>query len=57
MIENYFPSHAYCNRDKSNRVNEYSLPYWHDIAAQHAPRVMRLMDQYRKQGRLPDDEE
>ena len=47
-IENYFPSHKPCNRDKSNRVDEYSLPYWHDIAAQHAPRVMQLMEQYKK---------
>ena len=48
-IENYFPSHSYCNRDKSDRINEYSMPYWHDIAAQHAPRVMRLMKKYLEQ--------
>lgn len=45
-IENYFPSHHPCNLDKRNRVNEFTLPYWHDIAAQHAPRVMQLMERY-----------
>ena len=45
-IENYFPIHGYCNKDKSNRVNEFSLPYWHDIAIQHTPRVLRLMGKY-----------
>lgn len=46
-IENYFPAHVHCNRDKANRINEYSLPYWHDIAAQHTPRVIQLMMQYK----------
>lgn len=46
-IENYFPTHSYCNLDKSNRVNEFSLPYWHDIALQHTPKVMRLMEKYK----------
>ena len=45
-IENYFPTHGYCNRAKSNRVNEFSLPYWHDIAIQHTERVLRLMGKY-----------
>ncbi len=48
-IENYFPTHGYCNGDKSNRINEYSLPYWHDIAAQHASRVLKLMQRYQEQ--------
>lgn len=46
-IENYFPSHPHCNRSKSNRINQFTLPYWHDVAAQHAPRVMQLMEQYK----------
>ena len=45
-IENYFPAHPYCNRAKSNRINEFSLPYWHEIAAQHTPHVLRLMKEY-----------
>ena len=49
-IENYFPAHSYCNLDKSNRVNEFSLPYWHDIAIQHTPKVLRLMEKYKNQG-------
>ena len=48
-IENYFPSHRRCNRKKSDRINEYSLPYWHDVAAQHAPKVMELMQKYQQQ--------
>ena len=48
-IENYFPSHRRCNRKKSDRINEYSLPYWHDVAAQHAPKVMELMQKYKQQ--------
>lgn len=55
-IENYFPVHGYCNRDKNNRVNEFTLPYWHDIAAQHALRVMRLMEQYKHSSKFPYDE-
>ena len=54
-IENYFPTHGYCNRDKSNRVNEFTLPYWHDIAAQHAPRVLRLMEKLQGKEHLADD--
>lgn len=48
-IENYFPTHGYCNRDIGNRVDAFSLPYWHDIAAQHTPRVIALMEEYKKQ--------
>ena len=48
-IENYFPTHGSCNRGKSDRINEYSLPYWHDVAAQHAPKVMELMQKYKQQ--------
>lgn len=47
-IENYFPTHSHCNREKSNRVNEFSLPYWHDIATQHAPLVQQLMEKYNR---------
>ena len=54
-IENYFPTHESCNRDKSNRVNEFTLPYWHDIAAQHAPRVLRLMEKLQGKEHLADD--
>jgi 5-methylcytosine-specific restriction endonuclease McrA len=49
-IENYFPSHGYCNRDKSNRVNEFTLPYWHLIAAQKAKTVIERKKRYEKQG-------
>ena len=45
-IENYFPAHPHCNNFKSARVNEFSLPYWHDIAAAHTPRGLQLMDRY-----------
>jgi len=48
-IENYFPSHGPCNRDKSNRVNEFTLPYWHLIAAQRAKKVIELMRKYQEQ--------
>lgn len=47
-IENYFPSHSHCNRDKSNRVSQFSLPYWHDIAYQQTPNVLRLMEKYKE---------
>ncbi len=43
-IENYFPAHPHCNRKKSNRIDEYNLPYWHDIAAQHTPRVLEQIE-------------
>lgn len=46
-IENYFPAHSYCNLDKGNNTHQYSLLYWHDIARQHTPRVLRLLHEYR----------
>ena len=50
-IENYFPVHTHCNRLKGNRIDEYNLPLWHDIAAQHTPIVLQLMEQYSIQQR------
>ena len=48
-LENYFPTHPHCNRRKSDRINEFSLPYWHDLAAQHVPRILDKMEKYKKQ--------
>ncbi len=45
-IENYFPAHGHCNRDKSNRINEFTLPYWHLIAAHRAKKVIEQMKRY-----------
>lgn len=47
-IENYFPAHGSCNRSKSNRVNEFTLPYWHLIAAHRASKVIERMKGYDK---------
>ncbi len=46
-IENYFPAHPHCNRNKSNRIDEYNLPYWHDIAAQHTQRVLEQLEKHK----------
>lgn len=43
-VENYFPAHSSCNRDKSNRINLFTLPAWHELAARTAPRVLELME-------------
>ena len=48
-IENYFPTHGHCNRDKSNRINEFTLPYWHLIAAQRSKKVLALTSHFEKQ--------
>lgn len=45
-IENYFPSHPSCNRDKLNDVDIISLPYRHEIAYKRAPQVIRLIEKY-----------
>ncbi|MCR5825122.1 MAG: hypothetical protein K6G54_01005, partial [Oscillospiraceae bacterium] len=47
-IENYFPAHPSCNRDKSNDMNLFTLPWRHEIAARRAKRVLEEMDKYRK---------
>ena len=49
-IENYFPAHGHCNRDKSNRINEFTLPYWHLIAAHRAKQVVEQMKREEKEG-------
>ena len=50
-LENYFPTHPHCNLTKSNRINELSVPYWIDMAAQHVPRILQLMEEYKKQSK------
>ena len=49
-IENYFPAHGHCNRAKSNRINEFTLPYWHLIAAHRAKQVVEQMKREEKEG-------
>lgn len=50
-IENYFPVHSHCNREKSNHVNEFSLPYWHELATRHVPQILSLMDEFKRKVR------
>ena len=47
-VENYFPAHPSCNRDKSNRINVFTLPAWHELAARNAPKVLDLMEHPKK---------
>lgn len=48
-VENYLPSHGNCNRIKSNKVNEFTLPFRHEIAFRHAKRVLELMEKRKKE--------
>ena len=43
-VENYFPAHSSCNRDKSNHTEPFALLAWHHRAARMAPTVLRLME-------------
>lgn len=57
-IENYFPTHASCNNHKRARVNEFSLPYWHDLASMRAMDVIMLKKRLdRAQDKLLSPEE
>ena len=56
-IENYFPAHGSCNRAKSNRINEFTLPYWHLIAAHRAKQVVEQMKREEKEGLRTDRED
>jgi 5-methylcytosine-specific restriction endonuclease McrA len=42
-VENYFPAHPSCNRDKSNHTEPFALLAWHHRAARMAPKVLELM--------------
>lgn len=49
FIENYLPSCRHCNgsEGKSNRIFEIgTLRFYHDLALQHTPEVIRLLEQY-----------
>lgn len=47
-VENYFPSHHSCNRDKSNHTEPFALLAWHHRAARMAPKVLRLMEKRKR---------
>ena len=47
-VENYFPSHGSCNRDKSNDAGSIPLVFWHEIAFKNAEKVLKLMEQYKE---------
>ena len=45
-VENYFPAHGSCNRDKSNHAGSIPLVFWHEIAFKNAKKVLALMEEY-----------
>ncbi|MBO4419144.1 MAG: leucine-rich repeat domain-containing protein [Oscillospiraceae bacterium] len=47
-IENFFPAHGECNRDKLNHIDIYALLARHEAAAAKTPKVLRLIEKYRK---------
>ena len=51
-VENYFPAHASCNREKGNRVLDISLLYWHTIAAHNSPKIIERIEEYREENIL-----
>lgn len=48
-VENYMPSHEYCNRDKSDRVELFALLARHERAQAKAKQVLKLYDRFRKE--------
>ena len=50
-VENYFPTHGHCNRDRSNRVDPFTLFAYHERAFAQAPKVLALMKNYREAGK------
>ena len=48
-VENYMPTHGYCNRDKSNRVELFALLARHERAQAKAKQVLKLLDRYKNE--------
>lgn len=48
-VENYMPTHGYCNRDKSNRVGLFALLARHERAQAKAKQVLKLLDRYKNE--------
>lgn len=49
-IENYFPAHPSCNREKTNDMNIFTLPYRHEVAARRVKRVLKEIERYKGEG-------
>lgn len=47
-VENYFPAHGHCNREKSNNVDPFALLARHERAGIKAVTVLRLMEKGKK---------
>lgn len=45
-VENFFPAHRSCNRDKGNSVDPFVLLSRHEIAAKNAPKVLLYLQKY-----------
>ncbi len=48
-VENYMPSHGYCNRDKSNNVELFVLLARHERAERMKRKVLKLYEKYKNQ--------
>ncbi len=48
-VENYMPSHGYCNRDKSNNVELFSILARHERAERMKRKVLKLYEKYKNQ--------
>ncbi|MEE0855706.1 MAG: COR domain-containing protein [Ruminococcus sp.] len=48
-VENFMPSHGYCNRDKSNNVELFSILARHERAERMKRKVLKLYEKYKKQ--------
>ena len=48
-VENYFPVHGHCNREKSDTVLLYALLSRHEYAYRKTPEVLRRYERYKNQ--------